>query len=134
MPALKKAVDFCLKDAYGKEHCLKELMKKYKYIVLYFYPKDNTPGCTTEAIEFTSLKKEFEGMNAFIIGISADSCKSHENFIIGHNLGITLLSDENMDVIKAYNAFGEKSFMGRVFKGIMRKTFLISEGKIIKEW
>lgn len=125
---------FCLPDSQKQVVCLKDVLQKYEYVVLYFYPKDDTPGCTTESIEFSSLKKEFEKLNTLIIGVSADSCESHEKFSLKHNLGILLLSDENKEVIKAYNAWGKKSFMGKVFEGIIRKTFLISKKGIINEW
>ena len=127
------ALDFCLPDHSGKEHCLKDYAGKW--VVLYFYPKDNTSGCTREAKEFTEMKEEFEKLGAVIIGVSKDSPKSHAKFIEKHNLGILLLSDENHEVIEKYGAWGKKKNYGREYYGTVRSTFLIDpSGKIIKEW
>ena len=104
-------------------------------LVIYFYPKDNTPGCTTEAIDFTAAVKDFQKANTDIVGVSADSVKKHENFIEKHNLGITLLSDEHLDMLNAYGVWVEKSMYGRNFMGIERATFLIgTDGKIEQIW
>lgn len=104
-------------------------------LVIYFYPKDNTPGCTTEAIDFTAAVKDFQKANTDIVGVSADSVKKHENFIEKHNLGITLLSDEHLDMLNAYGVWVEKSMYGRNFMGIERATFLIgADGKIEQIW
>ncbi len=128
-----KAKDFSLPDQNGNKKSLKDY--KGKYVILYFYPKDNTPGCTTEANEFTKLSKEFNKLGAEIIGVSPDSCGSHERFIKKHNLKITLLSDEKHELAKKYDAYGKKKFMGREYEGIIRSTFIISpEREIIKEW
>ena len=127
------AVDFCLPDHQGKEHCLHEF--RGKWVVLYFYPKDNTSGCTREAKEFTAMKGEFEKLNAVIIGISKDSPKSHAKFIEKHNLGILLLSDENHEIIEKYGAWGKKKRYGKEYEGTIRSTFLIDpEGRIVREW
>ncbi len=127
------APDFCLPDHSGKEHCLRDYAGKW--VVLYFYPKDNTSGCTREAKEFTEMKEEFEKLGAVIIGVSKDSPKSHAKFIEKHNLGILLLSDENHEVIEKYGAWGKKKNYGREYYGTVRSTFLIDpEGKIVKEW
>ena len=129
----EKAPDFCLQDYQGKKHCLKDF--RGKWIVLYFYPKDNTSGCTREAKEFTDAKNEFEKLNAVIIGISKDSPKSHEKFINKHNLNILLLSDEEHSVIEAYGAWGKKKRYGKEYFGTVRSTFLIDpEGRIVKVW
>jgi len=129
----KKAPDFCLPDYQGKEHCLNEF--RGKWVVLYFYPKDNTPGCTREAREFTEKKEEFEKMNAVIVGISKDSEKSHERFTEKHDLNILLLSDTEHEVMELYEAWGKKKNYGREYFGAIRSTFLIDpEGRIVKEW
>jgi peroxiredoxin Q/BCP len=124
---------FCLPNQDGVEICLKDL--KGKWIVLYFYPKDNTPGCTTEAKEFSELIEEFEKLNAIIIGISPDSPKKHCNFIEKHNLKITLLSDEEKNVIKEFGAWGKKKMYGKEYEGVIRSTFIINpNGEIVKEY
>ena len=106
-----------------------------KWLVLYFYPKDNTPGCSIEGIEFTGLIKEFSAMNSVVVGVSADSVKSHCNFIEKKNLGIMLLSDESKEMIKSYGVYGEKKFMGKTYMGINRTTFLVDfGGKIVFVW
>ena len=103
--------------------------------VIYFYPKDNTPGCTTEAIDFTAAVKDFDKANTSIVGVSADSVKKHENFIEKHNLGITLLADEGKDMLNAYGVWVQKKMYGREFMGIERATYLIgSDGKIEQIW
>ncbi len=108
---------------------------KGKWLVIYFYPKDNTPGCTTEAIDFTTLKPEFSKLNAYILGVSKDSTKSHCTFIKKHDLTITLLADENKKMIQDYGVWAPKKFMGREFLGIVRSTFLVNpEGKIVHIW
>ncbi|WP_456470178.1 thioredoxin-dependent thiol peroxidase [Caminibacter sp.] len=128
-----KAYDFCLPNQDGVEICLRDL--KGRWIVLYFYPKDNTPGCTTEAKEFSALLDEFEKLGAVVIGISPDSPKKHSNFIEKHNLKITLLSDENKEVLKAYGAWGKKKMYGKEYEGVIRSTFLIDpDGNIVKEY
>ena len=104
-------------------------------LVIYFYPKDNTPGCTTEAIDFTAAVKDFDKANTGIIGVSADSVKKHENFIEKHNLGVTLLSDEDQKMLNDYGVWVEKNMYGRKFMGIERATFLIgADGKIEQIW
>lgn len=104
-------------------------------LVIYFYPKDNTPGCTTEAIDFTAAVKDFDKANTDIVGVSADSVKKHDNFIEKHNLGITLLSDEQQDMLNAYGVWVEKNMYGRNFMGIERATFLVgTDGKIEQIW
>ncbi|WP_456480783.1 thioredoxin-dependent thiol peroxidase [Nautilia sp.] len=125
--------DFCLPNQDGVEICLRDL--KGKWIVLYFYPKDNTPGCTTEAKEFSELLDEFESLGAVVIGISPDSSKKHCNFIEKHNLSVTLLSDENKEVLKAFGAWGKKKMYGKEYEGVIRSTFIINpEGEIVKEY
>jgi len=129
----EEAPDFCLPDYRGEKHCLKDFHGKW--IVLYFYPKDSTSGCTREAKEFSEKKEEFENLGAVIIGISKDPPKSHARFIEKHNLKILLLSDENHGVIEKYGVWGKKKNYGREYFGTIRSTFLISpEGKIVHIW
>nr|WP_084675111.1 thioredoxin-dependent thiol peroxidase [Hippea jasoniae] len=123
MAELKKAIEFCLPDSQEKEHCLKDF--EGKWIVLYFYPKDNTSGCTREAKEFSEKKDEFEKLGAVIIGISKDSPSSHRKFIEKHNLNILLLSDEDHKVHEAYGAWGKKKNYGKEYFGTIRSTFII---------
>jgi len=129
----KKAPEFCLPNQDETEICLRDLAGKW--VVLYFYPKDNTPGCTTEACDFTNELEEFEELDAVILGVSPDSPKKHRNFIEKKNLKITLLSDENKEVLKAYGAWGLKKMYGREYEGVIRSTFIISpDGEIVAEW
>lgn len=108
---------------------------KGRKLVVYFYPKDNTPGCTTEALDFTAAAADFEAANTAIVGVSADSVKKHDNFIAKHDLAVTLLSDEDHDMLNGYGVWVEKSMYGKKFMGIERATFLIDEsGKIIEIW
>jgi thioredoxin-dependent peroxiredoxin len=105
------------------------------WLVLYFYPKDDTPGCTIEANDFTSYIPHFKQFGAQVIGVSPDSVESHCNFISKYNLGITLLSDSDHKVAESYGAWGLKNFMGKESMGIIRSTFLIDPtGKIAKAW
>lgn len=128
-----KAPAFTLKDADENYVTLKDF--RGKNVVLYFYPKDNTPGCTTEALDFTDLKSEFEKNDTAIMGISRDSCISHQNFIDKKNLTIKLLSDPDSSVQKKYGVWRPKKFMGREFLGTVRSTFLIGkDGRIKKYW
>ncbi|EDM23501.1 thioredoxin-dependent thiol peroxidase [Caminibacter mediatlanticus] len=130
---MTKASDFCLPNQDGVEICLRDL--KGKWVILYFYPKDNTPGCTTEAKEFSELIDEFEKLGAVVIGVSPDSPKKHCNFIEKHGLKITLLSDEEKKVLKEYGAWGKKKNYGREYEGVIRSTFIIDpEGNIVKEF
>ncbi len=128
-----KAPGFCLSDYRGDPHCLDAF--RGKWIVLYFYPKDNTSGCTREAMDFTEMRNEFEKLNAVIIGISKDSPKSHQRFIEKHNLNILLLSDEEHGIIEKYGAWGKKKNYGREYFGTIRSTYLIDpNGKIVHIW
>ncbi|MEM8797076.1 MAG: thioredoxin-dependent thiol peroxidase [Pseudomonadota bacterium] len=104
-------------------------------VVLYFYPKDDTPGCTKEAIGFTEMKSEFDGAGATIIGMSPDSIKKHDKFKAKHDLAITLVSDEEKSALDAYGVWVEKSMYGKTYMGVERSTFLIgADGKIAKIW
>lgn len=108
---------------------------KGKTVVLYFYPKDDTPGCTTEAIDFTALKANFAKAGAEVIGVSRDSVAKHEKFAAKHKLGVALGADEDGTVTEAYGVWQEKSLYGRKYMGIMRATFLIDgDGVIRRIW
>ena len=104
-------------------------------VVLYFYPKDDTPGCTLEAQDFSAKRAEFEAAGAVVIGVSKDSVKSHDKFRDKHDLGLILLSDESGDVAERFGVWGEKSMYGRTFMGIERSTFLIDgAGTVRRVW
>ncbi len=125
------APDFTLPDESGNLYSLKHFAGKK--IILYFYPKDNTPGCTKEACGFRDNYSEITDKGAVVIGISKDNAKSHQKFKLKYNLPFILLSDENADIIKKYDAWGEKSMYGKKYFGTLRKTYIIDEnGKIIK--
>ena len=127
------APEFCLPNSEGKPICLKD--SRGKWVVLYFYPKDNTSGCTKEALEFTELRSKFEGMKAAIIGISPDSIESHRKSRERHALTITLLSDSDHEALEAYGVWQLKRMYGREYHGAVRSTFLIDpEGKIAEVW
>ncbi len=129
----EKAPEFELKDSYNNKVNLSDFMGKK--VVLYFYPRDNTPGCTIEAMAFTRLKDEFDKKNTVILGISKDSCESHEKFVKGKKLTIILLSDPDHKVQEMYSVWKPKKFMGREFLGTVRSTYLVDEkGIIIKYW
>jgi len=126
-----KAPDFNLPDQDGKLHKLSDY--KGKWILLYFYPKDNTPGCTKEACGIRDEFKNFKNLNIVVLGISADSQQSHKKFIQKYKLPFTLLSDESKKVLKKYGVWGKKKFMGKEYEGILRTSFLINpDGKIVK--
>lgn len=123
------APDFCLQDKDGKEVRLSDFYGKR--VVLYFYPKDNTPGCTRQACAFASTYDGFRKKDVEVIGISRDSAASHARFAEKYNLPFTLLCDPTLEVIKAYGAFGEKKMYGKVTEGVIRTTFIIgADGKI----
>ena len=98
-----------------------------KKLVLYFYPKDNTPGCTAQACNLTENQELLKNKGFEILGVSADSAKKHQNFISKYDLGFSLIADENKEVIKAYQVWGPKKFMGKEYDGIHRTTFIINE-------
>ena len=128
-----KAPDFCLPDADNKKVCLKDF--KGKWVVLYFYPKDNTSGCTREAVDFTSNIGDFKKMHATVIGISPDSSASHANFIDRHKLKVILLSDTEHRVLEKYGVWQKKQMYGREYFGVVRTTFVIDpKGKIKQVW
>ena len=124
-----KAIDFILPDHLGEEVSLNQFSGKW--IILYFYPRDNTPGCTLEAIDFSILKEEFERFNTVILGISRDSITSHKNFVEKKELTIKLLSNPDHEVIEKYGAWQLKKLYGRESFGIIRSTFLINAQGII---
>lgn len=128
-----KAPAFSLPADDGKTVALKSLAGKK--VVLYFYPKDDTPGCTTEAIAFSALKKKFEAAGAVVLGVSKDSIEKHCKFRDKHGLTVRLLSDEDGKMLEAYGVWGEKSLYGRKFMGITRTTFLIDgKGVVRRVW
>lgn len=127
------APDFTLPT--NEEESIQLSSLKGKQVVLYFYPKDNTPGCTTEALDFTALNDEFKKINTQIIGISPDSVKKHCNFAEKHGLKVLLASDEEKSVINEYGVWVEKKNYGRTYMGVERSTFLVdSDGKLFKIW
>ena len=128
----KPAPDFSLPSTEGKEIRLSDFKGK-KHVVLYFYPKDNTPGCTKESCNFRDSIKEFADVDTAVLGVSADSLKSHDTFRKLFKLPFPLLSDENKEVIKKYGVWAEKSLYGKKYMGIERTTVVIDkQGKIRK--
>jgi peroxiredoxin Q/BCP len=129
----KLAPSFKIPSSNNKEFELKN--NKKKFLLIYFYPRDNTPGCINEAKDFSKLYKEFKKLNCEIIGISKDTIESHKKFINKFKIPFQLLSDEETLVLKKYGAWGEKSMYGKKFIGVKRTTVLINpKGKIIKIW
>ncbi|TRT53985.1 MAG: thioredoxin-dependent thiol peroxidase [Microcystis aeruginosa Ma_QC_C_20070703_M131] len=129
----QKAPEFATPNQRGEISKLADFAGQW--LVLYFYPKDNTPGCSTEAIDFTALSPQFQQLNAVIIGVSPDSEKSHCRFIEKHNLTIQLLSDPDHQLAEIYQVWGLKKFMGKEYMGIKRSTFLIdTQGNIAYIW
>ena len=127
----KKAPNFKLRDKDGNYLALADLDNEF--VVVYFYPKDDTPGCTIEATGFSKKLKSFEMAGAAVIGISGGDDASKAKFCTKHKLKLTLLSDPDFKVATAYEAYGDKQFMGKKFKGILRKTFLLDgKGKVLK--
>ncbi|GAB4242034.1 MAG: thioredoxin-dependent thiol peroxidase [Stanieria sp.] len=134
MPQIgQSAPNFMAKDRDGNLISLQDFLNEW--LVLYFYPKDNTPGCTTQAKEFSAYQNQFERLNAKIVGISPDSEISHGKFIDKHQLSIQLLSDPEHQIIQTYGVWQLKKFMGKEYMGVVRSTFLINpEGKIVDIW
>ena len=127
------APDFTLPTDNDGEVTLSQF--KGKNVIVYFYPKDNTPGCTTESCDFRDQQPDFANLNAEIIGISKDSVKKHNNFKAKYDFNFPLASDEDTDVCERYGVWQEKSMYGKTFFGIVRSTFLIDEnGKIAHIW
>jgi len=128
-----KAPLFCLLDENNKEHCLTDY--KGQWILLYFYPKDDTPGCATEACQIRDSWAEFKKYNAIVFGVSGDSVLSHKKFKEKFNLPFPLLSDTEREVMKSFDVLGEKSMFGKMFIGIKRESFLINpNGEIVKHY
>lgn len=128
-----EAPDFRLPRNGGGDISLSDL--KDKAVVLYFYPKDDTSGCTAEAIDFSALGAQFEAANTVVIGISPDSVKSHDKFAAKHSLTVMLAADEDKSALEAYGVWKEKSMYGKKYMGVERTTFLISpDGKVAKIW
>lgn len=125
------APDFTLFDQDGVSHALSTY--RGSWVLLYFYPKDDTPGCTTEACSFRDNMPKLTSLKAQVFGISVDSVKSHKKFAEKYSLPFMLLSDSEKEVVKAYHVWAKKKFMGRVYDGILRTSFLINPaGKIAK--
>ncbi len=127
----QKAPDFTLKDKNGKDISLSDF--RGKKVVLYFYPKDNTPGCTRQACAFSGLYSEFQKKGIEVIGVSKDSVASHIKFAEKHNLSFILLSDPELTAIQAYGVWQEKKLYGKVSMGVVRTTFIIDENGIIEK-
>lgn len=128
-----KAPDFSLPVVGGDTVSLAQFASRK--VVLFFYPKDNTEGCTLEARDFSRLKEAFEAEGAVVIGMSPDSVKKHENFTKKHELTVPLAADEDMAILSAYGVWQEKSMYGRKYMGVVRTTFLIGEdGTILNIW
>jgi peroxiredoxin Q/BCP len=129
----KKAPAFSLEGSDGKKHSLEDY--KGKTVVLYFYPKDDTPGCTKEACGFRDLGASLKKSNAVVLGVSKDSIESHKKFAAKYKLPFTLLSDPKAQVMKKYGAFGKKMMYGKEVEGTIRSTVIVgTDGKVLKHW
>ncbi len=129
----QQAPDFCAKNQDDIEICSRDL--KGKWIVLYFYPKDLTPGCTTQACDFTEAEAQFDNLDAIILGVSPDDTVKHRKFIEKKELSITLLSDESKKMCEDYGVWQLKKFMGKEYMGVVRTTFIINpDGNIAAIW
>ena len=127
------APNFTSPSTSKKNYSLKDSLGNY--VVLYFYPKDNTPGCTTETIDFNKLLSNFKKLNCEVYGISKDNLQSHDKFKNKYKIKFDLLADEELKLLKKYKVWGKKKFMGREFMGTIRSTYLIDKkGKILKTW
>ena len=126
-----KAPDFTLCDKEGNKVSLSDFLGKK--VVLYFYPKDNTPGCTRQACAFASAYNDFHNVNVQVIGISKDSVSSHQKFAQKHGLNFILLADPELEAIKAYDVWKEKKLYGKVSMGVVRTTFIIDENGNIEK-
>jgi peroxiredoxin Q/BCP len=129
----KNAPDFSLQGSDGKTHTLKDYAGRT--LVIYFYPKDNTPGCTKEACGFRDLYGDLQGINAALVGVSRDSLASHDKFIGKFGLPFTLLSDPDATIMQTYGAFGEKTMYGKKVQGTIRSTVIVGpDGTVVKHW
>lgn len=132
---LTQSFELTLADSQHAQMTLSEILARAEKTLLYFYPKDNTPGCTLEAQDFTRLKKAFADKSVQVIGVSKDSTKSHEKFQESCGLGIDLISDEESTLHDYFKTVGEKNMYGRIVFGVIRSTFLLDKkGTILKEW
>ena len=128
-----KAPDFTLPDQTGEMHSLSDY--KGQWLLVYFYPKDDTAGCTKEACSFRDMSMEYKKKGIAVVGISQDTTDSHEKFARKNNLNFPILSDESANVIKAYGSWGKKNIMGKEFEGIIRNSYLVNpEGEIVKTY
>jgi len=128
-----KAPNFNLISTNGNSYSLKDSIGRY--VVLYFYPKDDTPGCTIETNDFNKLLTKFKKLNCEVYGVSKDNMKSHNKFKEKYKIKFDLLSDDEIKIVISYKVWAKKKFMGREFMGIVRSTFLIDPmGKIVKIW
>jgi peroxiredoxin Q/BCP len=128
-----KALNFVLPSTNKKNFILKDTLGKY--VVLYFYPKDDTPGCTIETNEFNKLLSKFKKLECEVYGISKDTLKSHDKFRDKYKIKFDLLADEELKVLKKYKVWQKKKFMGREFMGVVRTTYLLDKkGQIVKVW
>ena len=129
----KKAPAFTLEGSDGKNHSIKGYAGKR--VVIYFYPRDNTPGCTKESCGFRDLNNKIQDLNTVVLGVSKDSLKSHDKFISDFKLPFVLLSDPETEMMQKYGAFGEKVLYGKTSLGTIRSTVIVNEeGKVIKHW
>ena len=127
------APEFSLQGSDGREHSLRDY--RGKTVIIYFYPRDNTPGCTKEACGFRDSHALLENLNAVVLGVSKDSLKSHDKFIRDFTLPFTLLSDPDLGMMKAYGAYGEKIMYGKTVEGCIRSTVVVNpDGKVLKHW
>ena len=125
--------DFCLPNQDEEEICFRDI--KGRWIVLYFYPKDNTPGCTTEACDFTAALPDFDDLSAIVLGVKPSSIQKHRNFIEKQALKITLLADEEKTLCNSFGVWQLKKFMGKEYMGVVRSTFIIDPaGNIAAVW
>ncbi len=136
MDALKvgqMAPEFCLPDIHGGETCLADL--KGSYAVVYFYPRDGTPGCTKQAKDFSAAMPEFERLGVKVVGINPDSLESHRKFIEKNELTVPLLSDTELVALKGFGVWDRKTIAGKMFNGVVRSTFILDpEGRIVHVW
>lgn len=129
----QQAPEFSLPDQNGRIHSLNDYAGKL--VLIYFYPKDDTPGCTKEACGFRDIIGDFKKMNTVVLGISKDSVASHKKFTDKYHLNFSVLSDEDKTTLKDYHAWGKKKFLGKTFEGTLRISYLINQkGKIIKSY
>ena len=131
--ASQAAPAFDLADQHGQHHKLEDY--RGQWVVLYFYPKDDTPGCTREACSFRDANAGLKALGAQVLGVSADDEQSHAKFAVKHELNFPLLADHGAQVARGYGAYGEKNQFGRTFEGVFRHSFLIDpEGRVAREW